>query len=60
MHKRWVVVIENFACLSPERFTYENYASLGAAQDARNRVNAQALRHNWRIRASIKDNKRKG
>jgi hypothetical protein len=52
---RWIVVIENFAKLDENRFEYENYASIGMAQDVRNRINFQAQMNGIRILASIVD-----
>lgn len=52
---RWIVVTESFFILEENRFEYENYASLGAAQDARDRINRRAELGRVRVRASILD-----
>jgi hypothetical protein len=56
--KRWLVVTESYGCLSPGRYSFEQYASLGAAQDRREAINAEAIRHEWKIRASLVDQKK--
>lgn len=56
--KRWIIVIESFAIMSMSRYSYEEYASLGAALDRQNAINAEAELSGRRVRASLVDQKK--
>lgn len=53
--KRWIVATESYASLARERFSYEQYATRGGAEDIRDRINDDAERHGEKIRAYVVD-----